>query len=247
MSDVTYAHSPGHSSPTMDDTTYLSGILKRTSWGAVIAGAVTAISLQLLFSVLGIALGTTTGDMTATFSSTPDKIGIVGGLWWLGTGTISLFIGGCVVGRFSGMVRSPDVLLHALVMWSVTAIFGFFVLSGVGVGLGDAFASQMAGTNRSPLGQFAMSAQQRTHGDGSRVILTTDSASPDDQVPTTTLDQEDAEAARRIVRNAAWWTMVALLVGIGVSLGGAWSTAPHRIVVRPASAQDSTIHPVRHG
>ncbi len=42
-----------------------------------------------------------------------------------------------------------------------------------------------------------------------------------------------------MVRNASWWTLVALLLGIGVSLGGAWSTAPHRIVVRPTTAHDS--------
>jgi hypothetical protein len=252
MSDVTYPHAPARDSTVRDDTTYVSAMLKRTNWGAVIAGAVTAISLQLLFSVLGIALGATTGDVTSAVDGTnPDRISIAAGLWWLITGTISLYIGGCVVGRFSGMVRSPDVLLHAFVMWAVTAIFGFAVVSsGTGMALDKAVDSYMATTNPNygRPGGFPMTADGHRAGDSDRVIRTADtSMQRDNQAATgnttnnvgdTNLDKDDVDEARRVVRNASWWTLIALLVGIGVSLGGAWSTAPHRIVVRPTTAHD---------
>ena len=227
-------------------------MLKRTNWGAVIAGAVTAISLQLLFSVLGIALGATTGDVTnAGDGTTREGISIAAGLWWLITGTISLYIGGCVVGRFSGMVRSPDVLLHAFVMWAVTAIFGFAVVSsGAGMALDKAVDSYMATTNShyGRPGGFPMTADGQRAGDPDRVIRTADtgvqgdnqagSGNTGNNAANTNLNNEDIEEARRVVRNASWWTLIALLVGIGVSLGGAWSTAPHRIVVRPTTAHD---------
>jgi len=223
-------------------------MLKRTNWGAVIAGAVTAISLQLLFSILGIAIGSTASDTTAN-SSTPQAISLAAGLWWLITGSISLFIGGCVVGRFSGMVRSPDTLLHAFVMWAVTAIFGFAVVSsGAGMALNDAVdAYTTQNLSRFQVGRFPMTANGRHSGEADRVIRTSDtSMQGGDQTATgspadttgNTVDKQDLEEARRVVRNASWWTLIALLVGIGVSLGGAWSTAPHRIVVRPTTAHD---------
>lgn len=250
MSDVHYPHSPVRETAVRDDTTYVSAMLKRTNWGAVIAGAVTAISLQLVFSVLGIALGATTGDVTTGRSdATVAGISLAAGLWWLITGSISLFIGGCVVGRFSGMVRSPDVLLHAFVMWAVTAIFGFAVVSsGTGMALDKAVDAYMA-TNSSygRPGGFPMTADGRRLGEADRVIRTSDTSmqtgDPEraEIAPNTDLDNlenQDVEEARRVVRNASWWTLVALMVGIGVSLGGAWSTAPHRIVVRPTTAHD---------
>lgn len=43
-------------SDTRSDVTVLGAILKRTTWGAVIAGAVVAISCQMLLTVLGITL-----------------------------------------------------------------------------------------------------------------------------------------------------------------------------------------------
>ncbi len=251
MSDVAYPHAPARDTTVRDDTTYVSAMLKRTNWGAVIAGAVTAISLQLLFSVLGIALGATTGDVTSAVEGTnPERISIAAGLWWLITGTISLYIGGCVVGRFSGMVRSPDVLLHAFVMWAVTAIFGFAVVSsGTGMALDKAVDSYMAtNANYGRPGGFPMTLDGQRAGDTDRVIRTADTGvqgdsqartgSPTNNAANTNVDSQDVEEARRMVRNASWWTLVALLVGIGVSLGGAWSTAPHRIVVRPTTAHD---------
>jgi hypothetical protein len=244
MSDVAYPHSPARDNTIRDDTTYVSAMLKRTNWGAVIAGAVTAISLQLLFSVLGIALGTTTGDVTNAGDGTAHEgISVMAGLWWFITGTISLYIGGCVVGRFSGMVRSPDVLLHAFVMWAVTAIFGFAVVSsGAGMALDKAVDSYLVTQgNYSRPGSFPMTADGQRTGDKDRVIRTSDtSMQGENQMANNGANapKQDIEEARRVVRNASWWTLIALLAGIGVSLGGAWSTAPHRIVVRPTTAHD---------
>lgn len=243
MPDVAY--SPATTRDARDDTTYVSAMLKRTSWGAVFAGAVAAISLQLLFSVLGIAIGATAGDVGSVgYGATPRGISIAAGLWWLITGSIALYIGGCVVGRFAGMVRSPDILLHAFVLWAVTAIFGFAVVSsGAGAALNNAVdAYTLQNLNQGQFGAFPMTADGQRGGD--RVIRTSDTAVPSGSTntgtanTTTNLDQQDLEDARRVVRNASWWTLVALLIGIGVSLGGAWSTAPHRIVVRPTTAHD---------
>src|SRR5262245_50395024 len=100
-----------------NDLTVMAAVLKRTSWGAVIAGAVTAISVQMILTVLGIALGVTTNEVVNGVVRTPENLKTAAGVWWLVSGAVSLFTGGCVVGRFAGITKSPDVLLHGFTMW----------------------------------------------------------------------------------------------------------------------------------
>jgi hypothetical protein len=207
-----------------NDLTILAAVLKRTSWGAVIAGAVTAISVQMILTVLGIALGVTTHDVVNGTVPTQDGVKTAAGVWWLVSGAASLFIGGCVVGRFAGMTRSPDVLLHGFTMWAVTALFGFMVVSA---GAGALYGSSMDATYNA----------SRTMRDG------TVQGMPDRPVSVTGESVAERPAqrpvtpdeAQRYVRAASWWTLGGLLLGIGVSLGGSWLTAPKRIIVRPIS------------
>jgi hypothetical protein len=216
------------SDPRATEPTYLSALLRRTSWGAVVAGAVVAISLQMIFTVVGVAIGATTTDFAAAPADrVRDGLGLGAALWWLVTGTLALFAGGCVVGRFTGMTRSPDVLLHALVMWGVTALFGFFVVtSGAGMLYGTSMDATYTGARASaaPI-------------DGSSLIVTEDSAAN----PAGSAAQGvSSEEARRYVRTASWWTLFGLLLGIAASLAGSWMTAPNRIIVRAPGERSVT-------
>ena len=139
MADVAYT-TTGTVRRESDEPTFLGAVLKRTSWGAVIAGAVVAIGVQMVLTVLGIAIGVSATDAHDYNSRVAANTATGSAIWWLITGTIALLIGGCVVGRFGGMTRSPDVLLHGLTMWAVTALFGFLVVSG---GAGMLYGSTM--------------------------------------------------------------------------------------------------------
>lgn len=129
-------------------------------WGAILMGAVSAIGLQLIFAVLGIALGLTIATSDRATGAT--NIGMVGTLWWLLTGWVSLMVGGFILGRalrggehghaaskprdYAGWrpLRTERHHVHstcfnAMTLWSVVAIFGFMVLwSGLGMGAGAA-------------------------------------------------------------------------------------------------------------
>lgn len=211
-----------------DDVTVLGTVLKRTSWGALIAGTVAAISTQMILTVLGIAIGVTTSEVVSGADRVQAGMKTGAAIWWLASGTLSLFIGGCVVGRFAGMTRSPDVLLHGFTMWAVTALFGFFVVTtGAGALYGTAMNATYVGTQSVRGGQPNTAATDATGravsgptgsliGEGMGVAVTTDEA-------------------QRYVRTASWWTLLGLLIGIGASLAGSWFTAPDRIAVRPTS------------
>ena len=126
------------------------------------------------------------------------SISMTAGAWWLITGTVSLAIGGAVLGRLWGWVGNAELFLHAAALWGVVAIFGFMVIwSGVGITAGAI----------SPLGLVAQDAP-RPVGEAA--------------VPGAADERAlRAEALREAGRTAAWWSVAGLLVGLGATMGGA--------------------------
>ena len=103
--------------------------IKRMSWGAVLAGAVVALSVQLLLSLLGLGIGLATVDPAA--GDTPDaaSFGIATGIYYAIVTLLSLFAGGWVAGRLAGMPVRTDGLLHGLVTWSVAMLVLLYVVT----------------------------------------------------------------------------------------------------------------------
>ncbi len=103
--------------------------LRRVSWGAVIAGMVIAIAVQMVLSLLGAGIGFSTIDPLR--QSTPDasSFGIGAGIWWAVSSIISLFIGGWVAGHLAGSPEKTDALLHGLLTWALAAIVTAYLLA----------------------------------------------------------------------------------------------------------------------
>jgi hypothetical protein len=103
--------------------------IKRMSWGAVLAGAVVALGVQLLLSLLGLGIGLATVDPAA--GDTPDaaSFGIATGIFYAIVTLLSLFAGGWVAGRLAGMPVRTDGLLHGLVTWSVAMLVLLYVVT----------------------------------------------------------------------------------------------------------------------
>ena len=220
-----------HDYPDTSDVTSLPAVLRRTSWGAVVAGAIVAISAQILFTVLGIAIGATALDTRSDPSAqVQGGLDVTAAAWWMFTGTASLLLGGLVVGRFAGITRSPDLLLHGLTMWGVTAVFGFATLA-------SASASLLYGTNIIAAFTGAQAASPSTMDSSRDIALVSDrepanfAERPQDEE----LAAAEKQAALDYVRGASWWTLVALVLGISASLAGSWLSAPERIVMRSPS------------
>ena len=210
------------------DPTVMPAILRRTSWGAVIAGAVAAISTQMILTLLGIAIGATTSDVAVGSDRIQHGITTAAAAWWLASGTIAILVGGCVVGRLTGMVRSPDVLLHGFTMWAVTALFGFLVVSA---GAGALYGTSLDAT-------YSGSRAMYDRGDLRSTQAVNDgrsgSAAPTGEERVVTRDE-----AQRYVRNSSWLSLLGLALGIAAALGGSWLAAPERIVVAPPSQRPS--------
>jgi hypothetical protein len=112
----------------------------RISWGAVIAGAVVAVTVGTMLNILGVAIGATTLDPTAV-GETPaaSSLGIGAGIWLLVANLIGLAVGGYVAARLSGTADGTDGILHGLSVWAIG-----FLISAVLLGNAVAGAASTA-------------------------------------------------------------------------------------------------------
>lgn len=109
------------------------------SWGALVAGAVAALGVWVLLCALGVALGLATVDPNDT--STLRATGIFTGIWGLVAPLVALFVGGLVAGRSAGSLGRGGGALHGLVVWSLAALGGLWLVVNIfGAALGSAVA-----------------------------------------------------------------------------------------------------------
>jgi hypothetical protein len=130
---------------------YLSN---RASWGAIIAGVVTALVVQLLLNLLGIGIGAAALS-AANPAENPDAstFSIGAGLWWTLSGIIASFCGGVVAGRLCGVTKVSTARWHGFVAWCVTTLVIFYLLTsalgGVVGGSLSALGNTLGGVTRS--------------------------------------------------------------------------------------------------
>jgi hypothetical protein len=117
---------------------------KRISWGAVFAGVVIALVVQLLLSLLGLAIGF--GTINPTTEANPFAgLGTGALIWWVVSMLIALFVGGLAAGRLSGIIATFDRALHGFLTFGVYSLVTFYlitttvgsIISGVGSMVGQ--------------------------------------------------------------------------------------------------------------
>lgn len=105
-----------------------SGIVRRVSWGAIFAGVVVALSVQLLLSILGMAIGFGIVD-PAQDADPLAGIGIGAGIWLLASALVALFLGGWTAGRLAGIPLRTSAMLHGIVVWGLGTLLTFWLIS----------------------------------------------------------------------------------------------------------------------
>lgn len=136
--------------------------VRRISWGAIIAGIVVVLIVQLIMMLLGLAIGASTIDPLAGDTPQASTLGIGSAIWGLLTTAASVFAGAWVAGRLAGMPTRTDGLLHGVVTWAAATLIAFYVLtSTAGSLLGGAFGAlgnvaQTLGQGGQTLAQGAM-------------------------------------------------------------------------------------------
>ena len=126
--------------PVRTDTAVESRPDWRLSWGAILAGAIIVLAVQLLLSLLGIGVGLSMVEPAQGGTPTAGSFGLGAGVWWVLSYLLALIAGGYVAARLASSTVPLDGMLQGLVTWAVALMFTVYLLtSAVGGIIGGAF------------------------------------------------------------------------------------------------------------
>lgn len=100
-------------------------LLKRASWGAILAGSAVGLALMALFGLLGLALGLAAIDPMNARPFSGIGTGTI--LWWIATSVVALGTGGFIAARLAGIPRGITAMLHGLSVWAVVFLLSLWI------------------------------------------------------------------------------------------------------------------------
>lgn len=103
--------------------------LNQVSWGAVLAGVVLSLVLQLILNLFGVGIGAATLDPAGGDNPSASAFSIGAAIWWTLSGVIAAFAGGYAAGRLSGQPKESSAAWHGLTAWALTTLVIFYLLS----------------------------------------------------------------------------------------------------------------------
>jgi len=190
------------------DDAYVEKTATRLSWGAIFAGVVIAVAVQLVLGILGAGIGLTMVDPVEGTTPGAAGFGIGAGIYWLITTILALGAGGYAAARVAGVHERFDALVHGLVVWGVTLILTLYLLtSAVGGIIGGAFrtvgaVAGAAGTTVSAAAPQAASIAGIDEGDvrGEAAAYLSDAPSDPAQMTTEQAQKEIAKELPALAR-----------------------------------------------
>lgn len=189
----------------------------RVSWGAILAGAVMAMAVGFILSLLGGAVG-------LSFAEVADSESISWGaaIWAVVTTVVALFIGGwitsqCVVGE-----TKTESVVHGIIMWGVVlAMLLWLTAAGIGAGFSSMLQVANVGANAS---------QNATQQDWQMLARAAGVSQTDidrwrESAQATANDpaaqREMQEDVRETATYATWWTFAGAIVSMAAAVCGA--------------------------
>jgi len=229
-------------------------LVRRVSWGAILAGLFVTLVIQVMFTLLGAAIGLASVDPLRQGPS-GKSIAIGSGIWLLVTGLVSIWLGACIAGRLSGGPGRADGLIHGIVTWSVSTCATLLLLATATTALLGAAGSLLHGAVA--LGGAALGSEQNAPWQDQlmggmpqqvRTALSptgrTDENQPGQPAQAqsgseTNQVAQSAETAREGASKGLLWGFIALVLGLAAAAWGGWvgtASLPPRAAEVPAAA-----------
>ncbi|MDW6020202.1 PhnA-like protein [Mesorhizobium sp. BAC0120] len=152
-----------HTSPITPGEDARTVMINRVAWGAVFAGAVLALVIQIILNMIGIGVGAATLDAGSANNPAASTFSIGAGIWFAISGILAALAGGYAAGRLAGMPRESTAGWHGLTAWAVsTLVIVYLLTTTIGGILGGTLSSlgNIAGT----VGQTAAQAARQPGG-----------------------------------------------------------------------------------
>ena len=113
----------------------------RISWGAILAGAVLALALYFLLTLLGAAIGLSVSD-----DASAGELGTGAAIWAVLVTALCLFVGGYAASHFTVGEDKVEAAVYGALVWAVVfAMLLWLMASGVRAGFGAMVGVATAG------------------------------------------------------------------------------------------------------
>ncbi len=107
-------------------------VKSRVSWGAIAAGAMIAIAIYFVLTLLGIAVG-----LEMAFRRDSTSLGLAAAIWSIATLLFAMFIGGWSTSRLAVGETRGEAFLYGIILWGVMFVgMTWMIGQGVRVGFG---------------------------------------------------------------------------------------------------------------
>ena len=199
------------------DTTDILAVKSRVSWAAIFAGAMVALTIYIIFMLLGVAL---LGEAVSR-SAENKSIGAGGAIYTALTLLVSFFFGGWAVSRLAVGESKLEAVLYGMILWGLLFI-GFFGLLASGVRAG--FSGMIGGAT----GAYGESGPAEPGMRTDRITeLMAKAGVPEEQVasfrkiaddPGSEINREDVVQTSRV---AAWWALLSVVISLTSVIVGA--------------------------
>ena len=140
---------PDRDPPQMSSTSATDDVrtvvLNQVSWGAVIAGSIIGLVVQVVLNMVGLGIGLSTVDAVAGDSPSVSSLSLGAGLWWVISGIVAAGIGGYLAGRLSGKPSSSTTAYHGLASWALSTLVIVYLVSSAASSLVGGSLSTVSG------------------------------------------------------------------------------------------------------
>lgn len=141
MSDFNQSADPSQFTPLSAAEDAHATVVNEVSWGAIFAGVVVALVVQVLLTMLGAGIGVATFSPATGDNPDATTFSVAAGIWYVIAGIIAAYAGGYMSARMSGKTHATAGALHGLTTWAVTTLLVlYFLTSTVGAIVGGAFS-----------------------------------------------------------------------------------------------------------
>src|SRR5690349_4557248 len=96
----------------------------RVSWGAILAGAVVALAVYLVLTLLGSAVGLSVSDDVRS-----GTLGTGAAVWAILSTVVALFLGGWVTSQTTVGENKTEAIIHGVIMWGVVLFLMLWLVS----------------------------------------------------------------------------------------------------------------------
>jgi len=189
------------------------------NWSAVSVGALASTAAVIVFGLIGVALG---AHLVGAENRVVDlrKVGVITLAYSVFSSFFACVIGGWVVGKIAGILRSETAMLHGAISWLVTVPL-LILLAAMGAG------SYFGGWHGSLAGHPAWAAPTAAPFEPPASLATNATEAERAQFAAAQTEYREKmrqwrEDTPRATRNSALGGLVALLMGLVGSVIGGW-------------------------